>query len=565
MSIEKTGKVIKAFLQNSNSEALAIKGSWGVGKTFFWNKLIKNIDKDECSFERYAYVSLFGIKSLDEFKFAIVSKLVDKSIAGKNLTLKDFVKETKSKSSLSIDKAGGLFLKKVSPIINKLFSKSSEAIIAFTFDILEDTLICIDDFDRKSESLEPEDILGIVSKLKEEQNCKVVMIFNDNALDDGDRDKYDLLREKVVDIEINYSPTTSEIYNIAFNDGSEINESIISRASRLGINNIRILKKIKGLSEKANELIKNEVKQEVIQQAINTIVLLTWCFYAKDKNIPKYEFIKNNQFKFFASSNYRSEEDQNWDSIIRDYGYTDTDEFDLILANGIEAGYFDEESLIEKAQILNKSVIAQKGQDSFKATWGLFHNSFKDNADEIVSKFKECFEANANHLSIINLDHTVSFLRELRKDKDADELIEFYIKKNKHTPNLFNLSENDSVFAVKDKEISKRFHKVFLENIKKPQLGEILKKISDSDNWSELDIEVLASKSKNDFYEYFISQDDEDLYQYVKKCLDFRNYQNTENPKKEFNVIVKNVTNALKMIGKINKLNEIRVQQFNIK
>ena len=87
MSVEKTENVIKDFLQNTAPEVLAIKGSWGVGKTFFWKKLINDIDKGKCSFEQYAYISLFGIKSLDDLKVTNLTNVVDKSIARKALSL----------------------------------------------------------------------------------------------------------------------------------------------------------------------------------------------------------------------------------------------------------------------------------------------------------------------------------------------------------------------------------------------------------------------------------------------------------------------------------------------
>lgn len=562
MSIEKTESVVKDFLQNTNPEVLAIKGSWGVGKTFFWNKLIKDIDKEKCSFEQYAYVSLFGIKSLDDLKFAILTKVVDKSIAGKALSLEDLINETKKRWNPTKAKAKGLFFGKISPVLNKLFGKYSEAYQEFAFAYLEDTLICIDDFERKGIDLEPRDVLGLLLNLKEQRNCKIAMIFNDIALSENDKKEYAKLREKVVDIEINFSPTLLEVNSIVFNDGLDINEKIKFRTNSLEINNIRILKKIKDLSGKVYELIKNDVEEEVIENAITTIVLFTWCFYVKGEEVPDYEFVKNSRFDYFVTSKDKPEREQNWDSIIRNYGYTNTDEFDLALANAIEVGYLDEELLKEKARLLNQSVIAQQGEASFRAAWDLFHNSFKDNEDELAIKLKESLEANATYLSTNDLDATVRLLREMTKNEDADILIETYIEKNKNNIKRFDLNRFEPLFAIKDEEILKKFAQFVNENKENPGAEDILKRISEIDGWSNLDIQVLASTSEEEFYEIFINQDGKHLPRYVKKCLDFRNYGDADN---NFKTIVKNATKALKKIGKTSRLNKIRVERFGIK
>lgn len=53
-------------------EVLAIRGAWGVGKTYAWNVFLKEAkNKNKIALKKYSYVSLFGINSLDELKFSI--------------------------------------------------------------------------------------------------------------------------------------------------------------------------------------------------------------------------------------------------------------------------------------------------------------------------------------------------------------------------------------------------------------------------------------------------------------------------------------------------------------
>lgn len=55
--MSKVLKALDAFLKSDN-KVLVIKGDWGVGKTFFWNKYYEN-NINNLSQLAYSYVSLF--------------------------------------------------------------------------------------------------------------------------------------------------------------------------------------------------------------------------------------------------------------------------------------------------------------------------------------------------------------------------------------------------------------------------------------------------------------------------------------------------------------------------
>ena len=62
-------------------------------------------------------------------------------------------------------------------------------------------LICFDDIERRGGSLKLRLLLGYISHLKEEKNCKIVMILNEDMLSSDEEGKRDLdtYREKIVD------------------------------------------------------------------------------------------------------------------------------------------------------------------------------------------------------------------------------------------------------------------------------------------------------------------------------------------------------------------------------
>ena len=58
---------VKRYLTSSEAEVLAIRGKWGIGKTFTWKKLL-NENKNNVAFNKYSYVSLFGINDLSSLE-----------------------------------------------------------------------------------------------------------------------------------------------------------------------------------------------------------------------------------------------------------------------------------------------------------------------------------------------------------------------------------------------------------------------------------------------------------------------------------------------------------------
>jgi hypothetical protein len=63
---------VNRFLQSANPEILCVSGEWGVGKTYTWQILLDDaIAKRKIALNQYAYVSLFGLNSLESLKLAI--------------------------------------------------------------------------------------------------------------------------------------------------------------------------------------------------------------------------------------------------------------------------------------------------------------------------------------------------------------------------------------------------------------------------------------------------------------------------------------------------------------
>jgi hypothetical protein len=194
MSIDVIKSKIFQFLESEEPEVMAIKGKWGVGKTYSWNKFLSDAKSGNIiKLEKYSYVSLFGISSLDHFKYAIFENVVERSIIGTDITIDTFTDNIQS-STKRLGQKGLDFFKSKS---------TSHAIESFAFLTLNKTIICIDDLERVGKGLEIKDVLGLVSLLKEQKKCKIVLLLNDGEEGLGDYEKY---REKVIDFELEFSP-----------------------------------------------------------------------------------------------------------------------------------------------------------------------------------------------------------------------------------------------------------------------------------------------------------------------------------------------------------------------
>ena len=326
MSIDIIRSEITRFLQSSTPEVMAIKGSWGVGKTYSWNKFLVDAKKNKSiALGKYSYVSLFGLNSLDAFKCSIFEQVVDKSLIGSNASVQTFTDNTLS----SIGSAGR---KSISLFGGGLLSKglSPAAIQSLSFLWLNETLICIDDLERKGSSLSIKDVLGLVSLLKEQKKCKIVLLLNDG--EDG-LDDYAKYREEVIDIELQFDPTAKECAAIAFDVKDPVITLLSEFTQKLDIRNIRILKKIERLVKLVVPVLQG-FEHDLVSLVVQSLTLFSWCYYCgKDrKDIPPLDYVAKLGYTPWATSDeqLQDEEHTKWNLLLKNYGYYQTDDPDCL-------------------------------------------------------------------------------------------------------------------------------------------------------------------------------------------------------------------------------------------
>ncbi len=230
---------LNRYLKDSSSKGfvISIKGNWGVGKTFFWNIYAKeNLDE-----KKYVYISLFGINKLDDIKTKILNKI--------------------SKQANIVNKTKGFFGS------SRIVGVDIGAVISiFGIKNFKDIVVCFDDFERLSPNLNISEVLGVISELKEQYSCKIVIINNNDQLEELDslnskklfslsankeskkqeyeeRHRYSILQtnnheifekylEKIVDVEYEYFPEVKyqiELFKKINSDKKYLNWDLLVR------------------------------------------------------------------------------------------------------------------------------------------------------------------------------------------------------------------------------------------------------------------------------------------------------------------------------------------------
>lgn len=571
MSIETIKSVITNFLESETPEVMAIKGKWGTGKTYSWNKFLNEAKaNNKISLKRYSYVSLFGVNSLDSLKYAIFEErhsTIPKSgiwffIAnglGKTFSFIDD-KIPIAGSILKFLKIKTLFIHVVS-WVSMFFARVNISLIAhsITFASLGKMIICIDDLERLGKGLELKDVLGLVSLLKEQRNCKVVLLLNEGEEGLGDYAKY---CEKVVDIELVFAPTAKENVDIAFDGKNDDAIQVIKESAiKLNIKNIRVLKQIERFVGFVTPYL-SDLEPEITQQVASSLTLFAWCHYYHDgKNVPDLAYVTDTNF-FLAGfhANEKTEEQKKWDSIIHNYDYSHADELDLLLADIVKTGYVVIDELTEVLKKKNAEIVASKSATSYHDAWNIYRDSLENNETEVLDALFEGFTTNIKYLSVRDLDQLVVFFRRFEVNDKAEKIIDKYIELRKEESELFNVKIHLQFDAITDQSIKDKFRQVYTSLVLGETAEQVLDRIAGTNGWNPDDLTILANTSVDNYYTLFKSINNyERRASFIRKCLEFGQIIS---PDSEYKEIANRATQALKRISNECRINKIRLSRW---
>lgn len=558
---------IESFLKNflvSDHRVAVIKGDWGVGKTHYWNSFYTK-HSDGLDFNAYSYVSLFGVNSIGDIKKALyhcATPINEKKY-------KELILSETDRTMIRYRNGfwGWLKYNSLSKFLihfgkNDFFGfKTDNLLSSLEYKFVNNYLVCIDDVERKGNSLEVKEIMGVIDELARRKGCKVVLILNEDNLHDETAKKQFLeYREKVIDVEIKYDPTPEKNLRKVFYETDSDFLLLKVLANDLGIKNIRILNKIKtSLVNLRNEL--SLAEDKVRESFINRLVLFSVVYYSgvpgvdyalfreSIKNIHVFDYMsddkKDNSVYSFINS---------LDVIYERAEIAFDDDIDFYLKNGYLSTESNIRGIIEEK---NKQYKEHKVLCEVNNVWDIFSDSFKDNESEFISKIKCVINDNLSHIPVAHFIGLIDILNGLKVD--CDSYIEAYADAFVSQDDAYTAFRNLYVEIFGNEKLGLLIQKKLKD--KKPEetnLENVLYKIIEG-KFNHSDIAYLNSFSEDDYLKWILSRNQDALDLVRKGLLRFKSMQElTEEQQK----ITNKAIGALTELASRSSLNKLRVSRL---
>jgi hypothetical protein len=551
MSAVLVEKEIERFLASPEPEVLCLRGKWGVGKTHSWEAILRKArDRGAIALNSYAYVSLFGRDSLAQLKYAIFENGMSLADIGAEPTVETF----KSNAAALFKRIG----KQSFSFLQNLPQPADYAseLQALSFLSVRDRLICVDDLERMGQHLLMKDVLGLISDLRDQKGCKVVIILNDDALEGTAKAEFELYNEKVIDRSLEIAPAATDSVRVAVIGDDPALQNLRGALIALGIANIRVIKKIERLVHHVAPLLK-EFDATLLRQAVRSLTLLGWSVYSKDA--PTLEYLREQRARHvfgLGEGEAVSEQVKEWNALLDGIGFTTLDEFDLVLLNGIERGYFDEPQITALAAKRAETIKASQASDSFDAAWRLYADSFDDNEIELARQIGIAVRKNVAFVSPLNLNAAVRLLKDLDRPLEASEMLRQYIAQRKDGRAFFDLSIYPFAGDITDPDVRAAFEKRYLEFADDRAPADILLSIARTRNCAHADIAALSKLTVDDFQVLFKAQKGADRARLIHAAIQLDRMTGAGDEAKTIAAVAKA---ALKKIAGENALNRRRV------
>jgi hypothetical protein len=556
VSLELIDNEIRRFLATSEPEALCISGRWGVGKTFAWKRYFTDAQaKGEIALKRYSYVSLFGINSLDDLKYSIFENSVKALDKGAEPSLETLTSHAVAAAE-QLGRKSLWFLQQLPRVRNYVGNLGPAWFLT-----VKETIVCVDDIERRGNNLSAREVMGLISTLKEHRKCKVALIWNDDA-PDKDQEEFRRYYEKVVDVSLRFAPSAQECARIALPGNRLTDKLLAENVVMLGINNIRLIKRIERAVQQISTLV-SELDQQILKQAIHSLTLLGWSLY-EPSNAPSLDYLQKTRGKdYFGGEKGRAvpEKEASWNALLDAYRFRGMDEFDLVLLQGVRDGFFDAPTVKKHASALNTQIKAGDLLEVFFQAWQTYHDSFDDNQEEVLDGLHGAFLKGVRYITPPNLNGTVALFKALGRQRQAVEMIAHYVETRADERALFDLRTYPFAGDVTDPDIVQAFRDQHVSFKTEINPTAILLRMAETNGWNPEDIVTLSTLPVGEYYKIFKNNRGHDLRRLVDTCLQFGRIMSASPDMRE---ISKRAKDALALVGKESAINARRVKAYGV-
>ncbi|HEC7003862.1 TPA: hypothetical protein R3843_004352, partial [Salmonella enterica subsp. enterica serovar Weltevreden] len=473
------------------------------------------------------------------------------------------------------DHANGKFLpaiksfatyNKASKFIIKYFNNTSfgfrttSLIAALEYGFVNDYVICFDDLERKGKSLEIKEVMGLVDELARKKNCKIILIFNEKNLDDKLQEKqFSEYREKIVDLDIMYNPTTLENLSKVFLENDKNGNRIENIAKDLNIRNLRILAKIKYTLDVFDSFLKTAT-EDVKKDFANRVALFSVVYYSGIEKV-QYEDFKTelntgvsdlpdddgNKKEESAASIFVAKLDVRFDGRGQHFD----NEIDFYLRHGYINPASEMNDIIKSR---NKEYSNLELNNKINNIWSTYRETFDPDDSTFVSQIVTILEENLHEIPLEQLGSFLEVLEAL--DMNIDGYIE------KYSSYLSALSEEE-LTKIRWYDMHSGYEKldvaiqgVAIIDSYTPSIEKVITRLSFEGAINSRDVTYLNSFSEDEYYKWIMNCKSDALELVRNGLLKFTKHNN---PTPEMRQITEKAIRALNKVSETSKINELRV------
>ena len=525
------------FLTHPSKRVLLFKGKWGVGKTHYWTKtfLPERLERKSGIKERlYAYVSLFGVENVGDLEHLILG----------NST------KTGEKNSIHFIETG---LRKAASFAELIPAiKDYQGLINRIGHIaIRNTLICLDEIERKASGLSIEAVMGLISILREHNGCRFILIMNDEHIEGSDAEVFKKYREKIIDETISFTPSIEDNARLIFGS-SQSSRCVVDVFKRLGISNLRVIQQAAWAVDHFTPLL-GSLEPSIQQQFQEQIVLLTAFFHIPMLGIDVNSLPRNTLMEhLFNRLDDKSPEHKQEMEMARRYKYA-IQEYDCLIVDYLKDGRCDQdrlETLLDEANVNERQ---GQIQAKFQAMWLPYNRSFKANTREVLNAFSTFLDQHASQLGFSQLLALFPLIDDMGGRSKRRKWLDAWITPQIGRSSLKGLRtlEKHCHSARLKREIKKR-EKEIKQSI---SIHVIMSGVVAQSGWGPEQVKKLGSCDVNDFKKEFLVYDGDNFLALIHEfCNMWRNSHQEEQ------AVVQRIEKALLSIAKRSKLDMRRVR-----
>ena len=458
--------VIKRFVETPTPQVIAVTGPWGVGKTFALKSLLEGY-RGNPAVHRYAYTSIFGAQSTGEIRTSLLSRrqsfpfLDDAELAAapsKQRLLASFNRKRSQIADKANFKQAYDSLREAAPWGGKHILVAAETLAG---SLVSDMLVVLDDIERIGERLSFEHFLGLVTELRDQQRCKVILVFNEDGFKKEHRATYERYAEKVVDQQLRYRLDEADAAAIGIAADTPNRDLLVATCAGLRINNIRVLQRIETAMKLITPVIA-DLSPSIQHQLAVTVPVFACSIYERARGFPEPEtMLKFSAYKRPMQAPARSSAEppdtsNEWAELLDSVGFMNADDFDAAVMEIMQRGYVEGSLVRLLAEDLDRTAHREEKTQVFRDAWSMFRDRIDMQSEEVVKSFVDAIASAADAIGPHDLDATVRLLRRLGFDSEANSVIDLYIEQRKSTPKIFEVAPDNPLGAIVDPILKER-------------------------------------------------------------------------------------------------------------